>query len=112
MSRPWRRPTWLLVVEVRGHGGRALRVPVPIQVVDHLLEDLDLWAWLADRWLSRMRPQLGATAAAFFREAGGGPLSAALRLARQILRALRQEGPFTLVDIEESAGMRVSVRLF
>lgn len=113
MKRPWRRPSWLLLVEVRDASGRGVRIPVPLFAVEQLLEDLGAWAWLADRWLvraqRRRRPAWMTGAMLAFSR--GAPLSESVRLARQLLRSLRQHGPFTLVDVQERTGVSVRIRL-
>lgn len=98
------RPSFFLVCNIKVPSLRhRIVIPLPLWVLDDLLQaGFSIWTWVA-----RFRPELPAS---MDRHLPGA--TAALSDVSHLFGALRQVGPFTLVEVDNPAdGVRVSIKL-
>lgn len=101
-----KRPTFLLWCSIKpGFRQKRIVVPVPLPLVEDILQAVaSLWS-LGSRWLDRQEELRD------FKEFG--PLiKQFLQQIPQIVATLRQAGPFTLVEISQPAdGLEVVIKV-
>ena len=106
------RRNFLLIVRVRLKGKRNLTIPVSLWTLEEAFEAVSDLAWLGEKilhfsaWHRQGRP--GHKWSAYIKHM---PVSAAVGQAGEVLRDLRKQGRFRLVEVEDR-NTRVYIDLF
>ncbi|UWG96659.1 hypothetical protein LPY66_17515 [Dehalobacter sp. DCM] len=102
------RQSFLLLIGIRHNNSRKWLLPIPVWVLEETLEAVQDIAWVWERIIRlAVRHNTGQSKAGFNRDsnkwrhyAAGLPISLTIQTVNDILRELRVQGQYRMIDIE------------